>query len=170
MLAGIFVAGGAKAVTDPDPLVKAAEPVTHRVAPMLAKMHEKAPTDPRTLVQLNGAVQVIGGLLLPTRLHRLAALALIGSIIPTTVGGHRFWEHDDPVQRQQHQIQFLKNLGLLGGLLLAATDTEGRPGLRWRTRHLAQHADDAVRRTAKQTKEKVRLAALSTYLGRQLPG
>src|SRR2546428_9073277 len=86
MLAGIFVAGGAKALMNPDPLVKVSEPVTTRVAPVLAKVHEKAPQDPRTLVRLNGAVQLIGGLLLPTRLHRIAALALIGSVIPTTVG------------------------------------------------------------------------------------
>jgi uncharacterized membrane protein YphA (DoxX/SURF4 family) len=170
MLAGIFVSGGFKALTDPDPLVKAAEPVTHRVAPHLTKMHEKVPTDPRTLVQLNGAVQLVAGLLLPTRLHRLAALALIGSIVPTTAAGHRFWEYDDPGQRQQQQIHFIKNLGLLGGLILAATDTNGRPGLRWRAGHLAQHADQAVRRGARQTRQKVRLAALSTELGRHLPG
>jgi uncharacterized membrane protein YphA (DoxX/SURF4 family) len=166
MLAGIFISGGFKALTNPDPLVKAAEPVTHRVAPTLTKVHEKLPTDPRTLVQVNGAVQVAAGLLLPTRLHRIAALALIGSIIPTTAAGHRFWEVDDPGERQQQKIQFLKNLGLLGGLILAATDTDGRPGLRWRAGHLAQHADRAVRRGAKQTKEKVRLAALSAELGR----
>jgi uncharacterized membrane protein YphA (DoxX/SURF4 family) len=170
MLAGIFVAGGAKALTRPDSLAKQAEPVTDRVAPLLTRVHPRVPTDARTLVQFNGAVQVAGGLLLTTRLHRLAALALIGSIIPTTLAGHRFWELDDPAQRQQHRTQFLKNLGLLGGLLLAATDTDGRPGLRWRAEHLAHHADQAVRRGAKHTKQRVRLAALSTELGRHLPG
>src|SRR5947209_4851273 len=170
LLAGIFVAGGATALLDPEPRVKASEPVTTRVAPVLAKVHPKVPTDPRTLVQLNAAVQVIGGVLLPTRLHRVAALALIGSIIPTTIGGHRFWEHDDPATREQQQVHFMKNLGLLGGLVLAALDTEGRPGLAWRTRHAAHHADQAVRRGARQTKEKVRLAAVSGYLGSKLPG
>jgi uncharacterized membrane protein YphA (DoxX/SURF4 family) len=166
MLAGIFVSGGFKALTNPDPLVKAAEPVTHRVAPTLTSVHAKLPTDPRTLVQVNGAVQVAAGLLLTSRMHRVAALALIGSVIPTTAAGHRFWELDDPGERQKQKTQFLKNLGLLGGLILAAVDTDGRPGLRWRTGHLAHHADQAVRRGAKQTKEKVRLAALSAELGR----
>jgi putative oxidoreductase len=163
MLAGTFIAGGAKALINPDPLVKASEPVTTRVAPMLSRLHVKAPSDPRTLVRVNGAVQVLGGLLLPTRLHRAAALTLIGSIIPTTMAGHRFWEYDDPGQRQQQQIQFLKNLGLLGGLLLAATDTGGKPGLRWRTRHAAHHVDRAIRRN-------VRSAALAGYFARHMPG
>jgi len=164
MLAGIFVSSGFKALTNPDPLVKKAEPVTHRVAPALTRVHEKLPTDPRTLVQVNGAVQVAAGLLLPSRLHRVAALALIGSIIPTTAAGHRFWELDDPGERAQQKIHFMKNLGLLGGLLLAVTDTDGRPGLRWRAGHLAEHTSRAVRRNAK----KIRLAAVSAELGRRM--
>ncbi len=91
-------------------------------------------------------------------------------MIPTTVAGHRFWEHEDLASRQQQQVQFMKNLGLLGGLLLAATDTDGRPGLRWRAGHLAQHADQAVRRGARQAKQKVRLAAVSSAVARRLPG
>src|SRR3989440_7426949 len=99
LLAGIFVAGGATALLDPEPRAKASEPVITRVAPMLAKVHEKVPTDPRTLVQVNGAVQVIGGVLLPTRLHPGAALALIRSIIPTTIGGPPVWGHRHPGPR-----------------------------------------------------------------------
>jgi len=164
MLAGVFVSGGVKALMHPDPLVKRAEPVTHRVAPLLNRVSDKAPTDPRTLVQVNGAVQLIAGLLLPTRLHRLAAAALIGSVVPTTAAGHRFWESDDPGERQQQQVHFLKNVGLLGGLLLAAADTDGRPGLAWRAGHLAQHADRAVRRGARR----VRLAGVAAEVGRRL--
>jgi hypothetical protein len=33
-------------------------------------------------------------------------------------------------------MHFLKNLGLLGGLLLAAADTEGRPSIGWRAERL----------------------------------
>ena len=150
MLAGIFVSGGFKALTNPDPLVKPAEPVTHQVAPLLAKVHEKVPTDPRTLVQINGAVQIAGGLLLPTRLHRIAALALIASIVPTTAAGHRFWEREDPAERQQQQIHFLKNLGLLGGLLLAVVDTDGRPG------RLRRHRDRPGRAVHRRRRDRHR--------------
>jgi uncharacterized membrane protein YphA (DoxX/SURF4 family) len=104
------------------------------------------------------------GLLLPTRLHRLAALVLIGSIIPTTLGGHRFWEAEEPGMRELQQTQFLKNLGLLGGLILAAMDTEGRPDLAWRTRHAARH----VAHRADEAATRVRLAAVSGIVGRRL--
>jgi hypothetical protein len=68
---------------------------------------------------------------------RLAALAIAGTLVPTTLAGHRFWEADEPQTRKQQRIQFLKNLSMLGGLLIAAADTGGRPSLVWRSRHAA---------------------------------
>jgi len=170
MLAGIFVASGAKALTNPDRLVANARPIADRIGPKLAKVHKRAPSDARSLVQLNGAVQFVGGLLLMTGLRRPAAAALAASLVPTTLAGHRFWEHHDPQQRTQQQIHFMKNLGLMGGLLLAAVDTEGRPGLRYRTQRLVHDADRAVRRGAKDTRQKVKIAARAAELGRHLPG
>jgi len=78
------------------------------------------------------------------RFPRLAALALAGSIVPTTLAGHRFWEADDPSTKAQQQVQFMKNLGLLGGLLLAAVDTGGAPSLSWRARRAARRARHAA--------------------------
>ena len=127
MLGAIFVASGARALANPDPLVPKAKRVTDRVAPLLEKADPRLPTDARTLVQLNGAAQLGGGLLLATgRLTRPAAAVLAGTLIPTTVAGHPFWTFDDPAERRGQQIHFLKNLGLLGGLLLAAADTAGQ--------------------------------------------
>jgi putative oxidoreductase len=150
MLAGIFVASGAQTLANPDPLVPRAKRVTERVEPVLNRVNERVPSDPRTLVRFNAGVQLAAGLLLFTPLRRPAALALAGTLVPTTLAGHPFWEDQDPVQRRQQQTHFLKNVGLFGGLLLAASDTEGRPGLRWRARHAAHDANRAVRRTAKQ--------------------
>jgi uncharacterized membrane protein YphA (DoxX/SURF4 family) len=170
MLAGIFVTSGAKALTNPDPLVPIVQPFADRVGPQLARLDKRVPTDARTLVQLNAAVEVAGGLLLLTGLRRPAALALAASLVPTTVTGHPFWNHRDPQQRAMHQTQFLKNLGLIGGLLLVAVDTEGRPSLGYRTGRLVHDADRAVRRTARETRRSVRLATRAAELGRRLPG
>jgi hypothetical protein len=43
-------------------------------------------------------------------------------MVPTTVAGHPFWEIDDPVKRSQQRVQFLKNTGIFGGLLVLALD------------------------------------------------
>jgi hypothetical protein len=38
------------------------------------------------------------------------------------------------------RTHFLKNLAILGGLIIAATDTEGAPSLGWRARRAAKRA------------------------------
>jgi putative oxidoreductase len=149
MLSGIFIAGGTRAITHPDEAVPVAKRVTDHVTPVLEKVSPELPTDTRTLVRLNGAVQVAGGLLLATPLRRPAALALAASLVPTTLAGHRFWEAGDPGERAGQQAHFLKNLGLFGGLLLAAIDTEGKPGMRWRAGHMAYHANRSLKRATK---------------------
>lgn len=144
MLGSIFVTQGAQAVLNPDRVVPVAQRVTDRITPVLERTSPRLPTDPRRLVQLNGAIHLGAGLLLLTPLRRPAAAALAASLVPTTLAGHSFWLHDDAGERAGQRINFLKNLGLMGGLLLAAADTEGRPGLRWRTRHLTQLAGGAA--------------------------
>jgi uncharacterized membrane protein YphA (DoxX/SURF4 family) len=70
-------------------------------------------------VRANGAAMVVGGAALTLdKLPRLAALGLIAAMIPTTLAGHAFWEFEGP-DRKAQEIQFYKNLGLFGGLVLA---------------------------------------------------
>ena len=71
---------------------------------------------------------------------RLSAAVLAGTLVPTTLAGHRYWEIEDKQERAQQQIHFLKNLTMLGGLLIAAADTGGNPSLAWRRRHAARAA------------------------------
>jgi putative oxidoreductase len=143
LLASVFISSGLDAFRHPEGKVKAAEAVTR---PLTARF-DALPDDTVALVRFNAGVQVAAGTLLALgKFRRLAALALIGSIIPTTYAGHRFWEEVDDEKKAQQQIHFLKNLGLLGGLILAAADTEGAPSTTWRVRHRAQGANKAGRR------------------------
>jgi putative oxidoreductase len=74
-------------------------------------------------VRGNAAVQVLGGTLLALgRAPRLSALALAGSLIPTTLAGHAYWTIEDPAARKQQRIQFHKNLAMIGGLMFAVLD------------------------------------------------
>jgi putative oxidoreductase len=81
------------------------------------------PRDPVTVVRANAAVQVGAAALLSIGiLPRLCAMTLAASLLPTTLGGHRFWELDDPAARTQQRIHFFKNCAIIGALLLAAFD------------------------------------------------
>ena len=170
MLASIFVISGARVLVNPDSRVDAAKRVTDRMKPLIERMDPRLPTDTRTLVRLKAGSDVAAGLLLATgRLTRPAAAVLAANLIPTTFAGHPFWTLPTP-ERSGHEIHFLKNLGLLGGLLLAAADTQGKPGIAYRTTHAVDRSQRSMRRALRTARREAKIAALSAATARRLPG
>jgi uncharacterized membrane protein YphA (DoxX/SURF4 family) len=132
LLAGIFISGGINQLRDAEGHAKVVEPVVDRVVELVPV---EEPPSHVTLVRVDAAVKIGAGTMLALgKAPRLSAAALVASLVPTTLAAHRFWEIEDPEQRRLQQVQFVKNLGLLGGLLLAVADTEGKPSLAWRAR------------------------------------
>ncbi|NMO03655.1 DoxX family membrane protein [Gordonia sp. TBRC 11910] len=111
---------GFDAAYDPGPRVGMA-------APMLAALRRVIPLpDDELIVRANGAVQAAAGAAMIVGLaRRPSAAVLVGSLIPTTIAGHAFWSVDDPAARKMQQVQFQKNMAMLGGLLFAIADCEG---------------------------------------------
>ena len=96
-----------------------------QAGPVLSAMRKwvPLPEDDELIVRGNAAVQVAAGALLALgKAPRLSALALAGSLIPTTLAGHSYWQIEDPATRKMPRIQFHKNLAMIGGLLLAVLD------------------------------------------------
>jgi uncharacterized membrane protein YphA (DoxX/SURF4 family) len=118
LIASIFIRGGLDSAMHPEGKVKKAE----RVTGPLARSVSALPDDTETLVRVNGVTQVVAGATLSLGiLRRASAVVLIGTLVPTTLAGHAFWEELDEDARTMQAMQFAKNLGLLGGLLLIAT-------------------------------------------------
>jgi uncharacterized membrane protein YphA (DoxX/SURF4 family) len=167
LLASIFAVEGGTNLLHPQRVSAAAEPVVRPVAERVPAV----PADPEQAVRINGAIQLAGATLLAAgRVPRVSALAIAATLVPTTLAGHRFWESDDPQERAQQRIQFLKNLALLGGLLLAAADTAGAPSLAWRGRHAAKEARRDAARTARTAKVAARAGARAGRLSARRPG
>ena len=96
-----------------------------QAGPVLSAMRKVVPLpeDDELVVRGNAAVMVVGGTLLALGIApRLSALALAGSLVPTTLAGHSYWTVEDPAVRKVQRIQFHKNLAMVGGLLFAALD------------------------------------------------
>jgi putative oxidoreductase len=156
MLASIFVIQGYDTLLHPDKVASRAEAVVRPLAEKIPAVPEQT----EQAVRINGAVQLVAGSLLALgRLPRLSALALAATLIPTTLAGHPFWATDDKQERAQQRIHFLKNAGLLGGLLIAAADTAGNPSLAWRSRHAVQSARHDVSLATKTAKVSAKAGA-----------
>jgi uncharacterized membrane protein YphA (DoxX/SURF4 family) len=163
MLASYFVVSGVKAVRDPDSLVPAAEPLVDSVVPQVQRfapdqVADAVPTDARTWVRINGVLELVGGLALATgKGRRLGAALLALSLVPTTIGKYPFWTHSDPAERTAARDHFLKNVSLLGGVLIASRDTEGKPSIGYRAQKggqaLVADTKKAQRKVSKETKE-----------------
>ena len=161
MLASYFVASGVKALRDPAPLVPAAEPLAEKIVPFIKQVSPDQvsgfiPEDTATLVRVDGALQIVGGLALATgKGRRMGAWLLATSLLPNTIAKHPFWSKSDPEEKAADRSAFLKNISLLGGVLIATGDTEGKPSLAWRAQ---KGGHQIAKKTSKASNELVKKA------------
>jgi putative oxidoreductase len=162
MLASTFIFGGINALRNAPALAEAAKPVNDQVRDLAEKVAPQVPVpeDDKTMVRINAGVHIVAGLGLATnRAPRLSALALAGTVVPTTLAGHPFWEEKDKAARAQQMTHFFKNVSMLGGLVLASVDTEGRPGVAWRAKRAAKTARREAKHLRREAKTQAKLTA-----------
>ncbi len=143
MMTGIFLVGATAAWKNaPQAATKAkrlSEPLSRATG---------IPLTGEELVKINAGVQLTAGALFALGFQqRVMALVLAGSLVPTTLLGHSFWEIDDEGERMGQQLHFLKNLAMIGGLTFAALDTGGRPSVFWTGRKAAEGLAETVSAT-----------------------
>lgn len=160
LLATSFVVGAVEALRHVDDLAPQAAPIAEKVVPV-AQRAVPLPEDPASLVRLTAGVQLVAALALATnRAPRLAATALAVTLVPGSLTTHPFWSATG-AERGQHLRGAARDASLLGGLLIAAGDTDGRPGVAWRAQHAGR---DARREVAREAKHLRRAAAREAKL------
>jgi uncharacterized membrane protein YphA (DoxX/SURF4 family) len=168
MLAGTFIYGGIQTLRNPASRVPGATPIVEQITEMAEKqLPIEVSHDVELWVKVNASVHVGAGALLALgKFPRFSSLALATSLVPTTLAGHRFWEHDDPKERFGQTSNFLKNVSMFGGLLIAAVDHEGKPSVGFRAKRTANKAvagaeasyEKASKRAAKAQKKAAKQA------------
>jgi uncharacterized membrane protein YphA (DoxX/SURF4 family) len=145
LLSAVFIGQGIESLRKPEQAAETARPTVEGLRKLPEPAATKVPQDPETLARVTAAVQIGGGLLLASgKLPRLASAALACSVVPGSLGGHLFWTETDPQRKAEQRRDFLTDLSLLGGLMIASVDTEGKPSLGWRGRRAARRASEAV--------------------------
>jgi uncharacterized membrane protein YphA (DoxX/SURF4 family) len=145
MLSAAFIGRGIDSLRSPKPAADAARPTLEGLSKLPDPVGTKVPSNAETVARINAAVQIGGGLLLASgKLPRLASAVLAISVVPGSLGGHTFWSESDPQRKTDERRAFLTDVSLIGGLIIAAIDTEGKPSLGWRGRRAAQKMSEAV--------------------------
>lgn len=138
MLASYFVANGAKALRHPeqpgDEATKWAETVMPVVTALLPdSVTARLPADAAGFAKLHGTLQVAGGLALASGIaRRPGAAVLAATMVPQLIASNPLGSPRE--ERGARLAATSAEIALLGGTLLAAQDTQGKPSLAWRAR------------------------------------
>jgi uncharacterized membrane protein YphA (DoxX/SURF4 family) len=145
LLSVAFIGQGVESLLNPKSAAEAAAPAVDSLQALPDPVGSKIPSDPQAFAQINAAVQIGGGLLLATgKMPRVASAALAFTVLPANLGTHMFWTETDPQRKAELRQAFLKDLSLLGGLIIASADTAGKPSLGWRGRRAAERLSERV--------------------------
>jgi uncharacterized membrane protein YphA (DoxX/SURF4 family) len=145
LLSAAFIGQGINSLLNPKSAAEAAAPAVDGLQSLPDPLGSSIPSDPQTVAQVNAAVQIGGGLLLASgKLPRFASAALALTVVPANLGTHSFWNELDPQLKAEKRQQFLTDLSLVGGLLIASADTAGKPSLGWRGRRAAERLSERV--------------------------
>ena len=86
---------------------------------MAGYAQSKGVPSPRAAVFVSGVLLLLGGLGVVFGIAPEASLALlIIFLVPVSFKMHAFWKETDPNAKMMEQIQFMKNMALVGALLM----------------------------------------------------
>ncbi len=144
LLATPFIVSGIDALIRPANHRERAE----NVAPLLDKAGY-----PLTEKQMDRATRALGltnvlcgAALAVGKFPRFSALVLATTEVPVALANNPVWLHKG-AERRQDLLRLAESAGLLGGVLLAATDLAGKPSRSWRRayKHDLRQEIEAVR-------------------------
>jgi uncharacterized membrane protein YphA (DoxX/SURF4 family) len=151
LLSAAFIGQGINSLLNPKSAAEAAAPAVDGLQSLPDPLGSSIPSDPQTVAQVNAIVQIGGGVLLASgKLPRVASAALALTVLPANLGAHSFWNELDPQHKAEKRQQFLTDLSLVGGLLIASADTAGKPSLGWRGRRAAERLSERAERLSER--------------------
>ncbi|PSK97416.1 DoxX-like protein [Murinocardiopsis flavida] len=160
LLALPFLLDGVENLRNPEPRAEELKSAVHTVSARFPWF----PDNPALVVRVQAATGVVGGTLLVSgRAQRAASLLLAVQAVPTLVAEAGAIKRHSPEARRGVAV---RDLSLVGALLLSATEPKRRPP---RVVYDAEHAVARVRRGADRAKSRAKLARRAVQAGRKLP-
>ncbi|MCC2593083.1 DoxX family protein [Tessaracoccus sp. OS52] len=164
LVASTFIADGINKVRNPGESAADAEDFTNRLTPLVQRVAPAGysswvPDNAESWVKATGALQVAGGVMFATGIgRRLGALLLAkASILDIAIALPS--KDASKAERQAARPEVLTKAALLGSALLAARDTQGKPGLSWRAGHTIEKVEKKASHASEELTGRARKAA-----------
>lgn len=156
LLAAPFIVNGVRTVVRPERVVDGLPVAMADLDKQVAKT--AIPTDAANVLRISGGVAAVAGAAFAlNRAPRVSALALVATSALTLGGRRKIWELEGK-ERFEELAAVATDLGLIGGVLLAAVDTDGNPSLKWRAGQAVEQVQTYAERKQKDL-AKVKKAA-----------
>ena len=155
LLATGYIAGGMDAFRNSSAAAKQLDPVLKTVESAVPQLR---PVTANRAVVAQGiaAAQVSAASLLAiSKLPRLSSTVLLGTTALNGYTQYRSADASTPEGKSTRRAGLLKNVSLLGAVMIAAVDTSGNPSLAWRASHLADDVRKNAAKVGKDTKKKL---------------
>jgi uncharacterized membrane protein YphA (DoxX/SURF4 family) len=157
LLAGYFGYTGWKALRSPDEFDADVQPTVDKLIPLAKRilpepLGQQVPGDAPALVKCLAITRLAGSAMLATGIgRRIGAGLLAATVVPQIVTA---------AQADEGREELLAtDAALLGGTLLAAADTQGKPSLWWRAKLQHEMAQDNRSRHRKELRRAKKAAS-----------
>ena len=155
LLATGYIAGGVEAFRNSsaaaeqlEPAVKSLERIVPQLRPVTANRAQ--------LAQGIAAAQVAAASMLAiSKFPRLSSSVLLGTTAINTYVEFRSADSSDKQAKASRRAHVMKNLSLVGAVMIASVDTAGNPSLVWRASHLAGDVRKSAAKVSKDTRKKL---------------
>jgi uncharacterized membrane protein YphA (DoxX/SURF4 family) len=155
LIGAVYVQQGIEILRHPHDPADAAKPAVARLA-----ASTPLPDDPVVVVRASGIAMAAGGLGLATNTAPRLSAALLSVVTALlTFARHPVGTLRLSTLRGPEGTRLLTDLGMLGAVILAALDTEGRPGLTYRAQKGSERAARGARRRARSARRSARREA-----------
>ncbi|WP_026545909.1 DoxX family membrane protein [Arthrobacter sp. 35/47] len=158
LLASSFVLTGIDRLRNTDATAAALRPTLDRITKAVPAA-ASATGNEQAVAKVLGTAHLGAAVLLGIgRFSRLSALVLVVTSTLNAVVEFNNADSSTSKARKERRNQLIKNLSLLGAVLLAAVDTNGRPSWAWRAEHFAEDARRNALALSHDTRKNIRKA------------
>lgn len=154
MLATSFVASGVARLKNSSTTGEQLRPTLERIESLVPSINGLASQE-ATVAKVVGGTQVGAGALLAIgKFPRLSSALLALTAILTSIAEFKNADASTKEGRANRLSALLKNISLIGGVLVAAVDRNGKPSLAWRAEHLAKDSKKNFTKTGDNLSKK----------------